>query len=225
MTTFLILEKHMQSYMKCLAAVSLAVSCQVAQAGVIVQATAISASHPDFGGSYALVNQINQSGLSAGYVAGVTDFDSFVASTTHDGLAALNSGFSVGPFGSFSYDLGAVYNIDSIGLWATDNTGSVLNFNLYADSDNDFSNGNSGLLGGFTALGSNYTTADPGQAFTFGDVSTRYVHMEILTTDGGAQPGLGEVVFRTATVVPEPEPLALFAAGLIPVCLRLRRKA
>jgi len=215
----------MQSYMKCLAAVSLAVSCQVAQAGVIVQATAISASHPDFGGSYALVNQINQSGLSAGYVAGVTDFDSFVASTTHNGALALNSGFSVGPFGSFSYDLGAVYNIDAIGLWATANTGSVLNFNLYADSDNDFSNGNSGLLGGFTALGSNYTTADPGQAFTFGDVSTRYVHMEILTTDGGAQPGLGEVVFRTATVVPEPEPLALFAAGLIPVCLRLRRKA
>lgn len=215
----------MQSYIKCIAAVTLAISCQVAQAGVIVQATAISASNPDFGGSYALVNQINQSGLSAGYIAGVTDFDSFVASTTHDGLAALNSGFSVGPFGSFSYDLGAVYNIDAIGLWATANTGSVLQFNLYADNDNDFSNGNSGLLGGFTAVGSNYTSADPGQAFTFGDVSTRYVHMEILTTDGGAQPGLGEVVFRTATMVPEPEPMALFAAGLIPVWLRLRKKA
>lgn len=215
----------MQHYFKYMAAVSLAISCQVAQAGVIVQATTISASNADFGGAYALVNQINQSGLSAGYIAGVTDFDSFVASTTHDGLAALNSGFSVGPFGSFSYDLGAVYNIDAIGLWATANTGSVLQFNLYADNDNDFSNGNSGLLGGFNAVGSNYTAADPGQAFTFGDVSTRYVHMEILTTDGGAQPGLGEVVFRTATMVPEPEPMALFAAGLIPVWLRLRKKA
>lgn len=215
----------MQHYMKCLAAVSFAVSCQIAQAGVIVQPVTITASEPDYGGSYALVNQINQSGLSAAYMAGVTDFDSYVASTTHDGVGALNSGFSVGPFGSFSYDLGAVINIDAIGLWATANTGSVLQFNLYADNDNDISNGAGGLIGGFTAVGSNYTSADPGQAFMFAQVATRYVHMEILTTDGGPQPGLGEVVFRTATMVPEPEPLALFAIGLIPFWLRLRRLA
>lgn len=215
----------MQHYKKCLAAVSLAMTCQLAQAGVIVQPVMITASEPDFGGSYALINQINQSGLSAGYVAGVTDFDGFVASTTHDGLAALNSGFSVGPFGSFSYDLGAVVDIDAIGLWATANTGSVLQFNLYADNDNDISNGAGGLIGGFTAVGSNYTSADPGQAFSFNQVATRYVHMEILTTDGGPQPGLGEVVFRTASMVPEPEPLALFALGAVPVWFRLRKSA
>jgi hypothetical protein len=215
----------MQHYIKCLAAVSFAMSCQLAQAGVIVQPTTVSASTSDFGGAYALVNQINQSGLSAGYISGVTDFDSFVASTTHDGLSALNSGFSVGAYGSFSYDLGAVYDIDAIGLWATSNSGSVLQFNLYADNDNDFSNGNSGLLGGFTAVGSNNTAADPGQAFSFSEVATRYVHMEIVTTNGGPQPGLGEVIFRTATMVPEPEPMALFAVGLVPVWLRLRKKA
>ena len=84
----------------------------------------------DFGGPFALINQINQSGLSAGYTPGVTGFDAFVAGTTHDGANALNSGFSVGPFGRFTYDLGGLVAINGIGLWKTQNSGSVLSFDL-----------------------------------------------------------------------------------------------
>lgn len=75
---FMILEERMQHYLKYMAAVSLAISCQVAQAGVIVRATTVSAWNADFGGAYVLVNQINQLGLSAGYIAGVVPFGYFL---------------------------------------------------------------------------------------------------------------------------------------------------
>ena len=192
-------------------------------AGPILQATSVTATTADFGGPFALVNMINQSGLSAGYTSGVTDFDSYVAGTTHNGGGALNSGFSVGPFGQFSFDLGAVLSIDALGFWETQNTGSVLAFDLYADNDQNWGNGVGALIGTFVATANLANAISNSQVFSFGAISTQYLHIDILTTAGGSQPGIGEIAFRAAAV-PEPGTLALLGIGLLGMGLARRMK-
>ena len=70
-----------------------------ANAGLITSATSVSSPQGEFGGTFQLDNIINQSGLSAGYTSGVTDFTTFTSGTTHDALNG--TGFtgteSVGP--------------------------------------------------------------------------------------------------------------------------------
>lgn len=193
----------------------------------IIQPSAITASTADFGGGFPLVNQINQSGLSSAYTAGVTDFDSYVAVTTHNGASAVNSGFSDGPFGQFSYDLGSAILIDALGLWETDNSGSVASFDLYSDTDFLFGNGGTSLLGSFAATAAGPTAASVAQVFSFAGVTTQFLHIDINTTAGGSQPGLGEVIFRgsaSSAAVPAPGVLFLLAIGMLGLT-RVRRQA
>ncbi|KGJ86900.1 PEP-CTERM sorting domain-containing protein [Colwellia psychrerythraea] len=180
------------------------------QATPIHQASSVTATTADFGGSFALVNMINQSGLSAGYTSGVTDFTSYTGSTTHNGL----EGFSVGPDGQFSFDLGSALNIDGLALWASTNIGSLASFDLYADTDQIWGNGVGSLLGSFNALGG--VGSDPAQIFSFAATSTQFLHIDILSTQGGIgfQPGIGEIAFRGASEVPEPISIALLGLGL-----------
>lgn len=187
----------------------------------IYQAVSVNASTSEFGGDYALVNMINQSGLSAGYTSGVSDFATVAGGTNHNGGNALNSGFSVGPFGQFSYDLGSVLSLDGLAFWETQNSGSVLEFNLYADTNQNFGDGVGAFLGSFLATASGLTTSSA-QTFGFSAVSTQFLHIDIITTDGGASPGIGEIAFRGAMVVPEPSLLALLGLGF--ACLSLTRR-
>lgn len=189
----------------------------------IYQAVSVNASTSEFGGDYALVNMINQSGLSAGYTSGVSDFATVAGGTNHNGGNALNSGFSVGPFGQFSYDLGSALSLDGLAFWETQNSGSVLEFNLYADTNQNFGDGVGAFLGSFLATASGLTTSSA-QTFGFSAVSTQFLHIDIITTDGGAAPGIGEIAFRGAMVVPEPSTLAIFVLGMIGLASRRFKK-
>jgi len=205
------MQRRFQKLAVCLAIVALAAT--PSQASVIISATGVSSPQGDFGGAQALVNIINQSGLSAGYTSGVTNFGTYTAATTHAALAGtgFTNAETNGPQ-QFTFDLGAVTLIDALAIWNTDSVGRVTSFRVFADNDGIFGNGVGALLVGPTALGG----FGPAQVFAFGPVSTRFIHIEGLSSL--APPdfyGLGEVVFRAAAAVPEPGTLVTCAAALL----------
>ncbi len=181
-------------------------------AGAILGATSVTSPQGDFGGSAELANIINQTGLSATYTSGITDFDTFTAATTHEDLSG--TGFtgteSSGPQ-QFTFDLGLMSLIDGLAIWNTASVGAITSFRVLYDTDADFGNGTSGELLGSTPLGA----AGPAQVFSFGSVSTRYIHVEGLTSlEPPDYYGLGEVAFRSAGVSPIPEPSTLISGGI-----------
>lgn len=95
-----------------------------ASAATIISAASVTASSER--SNVPVGNIINQSGLSANYVSGVTDFDTYIGSDpTHTTIAVGNEWFS--DFGNLTaqldFDLGAVFNIDRIALWVEEATG------------------------------------------------------------------------------------------------------
>jgi hypothetical protein len=162
-------------------------------------------------------NIINQSGLSASYTSGVTNFDSYVSTTTTAGLSSNNVWQSSSVTGFVTFDLGASYNIDALALWPVRavNANAVRNFSLYADTD---SSTLGTLLGNFSPVPAVGTDAAiQAQVFNFASTDTRYIQMNILTNAGGTLSGLQEVAFREgATPVPwETDALSVIGATLL----------
>lgn len=205
-----------------IAALALAMGVGNATAGVVIGATAISSPQGTNGG-FPLTNIINQSSLSAAYVSGVTDFASYTATTTSGQITG--SGFtntsSTGPQ-QFTFDLGALFNIDGIAIWNTNSVGAVSEFDVYADNDDNFSNGVGTQILGASLL----DFSESANVFLFAGAQTRYIHVQGLASL--APPdfyGLNEVVFSsTPSAVPEPATLALTGLALAVMAgLRLRR--
>jgi hypothetical protein len=145
----------------------------------------------------AISNITNQSGLSATYTSGTTDFDSYVSSTTNSGTNSDYVWQSTTSTGFVTFDLGASYDLNALALWPViaTNVNAVRNFTLYADTDADTSTlGTS--LGNFTAVaavGGNLTIQS--QVFNFNTTNTRYIQMNVTSNAGGTRSGLQEVAF------------------------------
>jgi hypothetical protein len=129
----------------------------------------------------------NQSGLSATYTSGTTDFDTYVSSTTAN-TNASNVWVSApnNRTGFVTFDLGASYDVNALALWALHSVtiNAIRNFTFYADTDaNTSSLGTS--LGNFSAIAAVGGNAVQSQIFNFATTNTRYIQMNITSNAGG----------------------------------------
>ncbi len=200
------------------AACAVVASLSAANAGVIIAPTSATANVPTRAGDSSLEATINQSGLSAGYTSGVTDFDTYFAGNpTHNGAFAVNDwGSEQGtPQAEITYDLGGLYNLESFALWNRGLPDQGINsFELIFSETTDFaiSTTVSGLNGG-VAGANNAALAD---VFSFSVVSAAFVKLNILSTYNTFDLiTFGEVAFESfVSEVPLPAALPLFLAGL-----------
>jgi hypothetical protein len=218
----------MKSSMKaaCLAAVLGATAVLPAQAAIIgaVSGT-INSGGP---GSGTLTETLDQSGLSANYIPGVTDFDSFVATTTHTAAFFGNEWFGeeFTNSASVTYDLGSVKLINKMALWNEESSGIGL-LDLLVSSDGvNFSTLLSGLMPTDNSESSYFA-----DVFTFATTSFRYIQMDMsrcpqpLILASFESCAIGEVAFNQVAAIPVPAAGWLMIAGLGGLAALRRRKA
>jgi hypothetical protein len=174
---------------------------------------------------------IDQSGLTAGFVSGVTDFDAYMAGNPRH--TTLFSGFEwfSNPSGITSgfmgFDLGATYQIDRLAFWNDEfsGTGSLTVF--IADNAAFVGATNVGTFNptNHPQGGLNY----PADVFGFAPTSGRYVRLgfaDCPQSDPLYQGcSAGELAFSVnAAQVPEPVALSLFALAAVGAAVRRRRR-
>jgi len=195
-----------------------------ADAGVIVSPTAISASSTFPG--YDAGDLINQSGLTAGFVSGVTDFDAYIAGAPGHSWLLENEWFT--PFGEtgavLEMDLGAVFTLQTLALWTDEFWGAGAVTIATSLDGGSFTDVGSGAPTDWPTGPQNYTA----DLFGLAPSQARYVR---LTLSGCPQPlsapdggcGLGEIAFEAAAV-PEPATWAMLILGFGAMGLVARRR-
>lgn len=183
-----------------------------AQAGVILQPTDIAVSEQDPSFSFRTIGRIiDQTGLSATYVSGVTDFDTFTAATTAAGSGSPYPIAGVGGLGSFYFDLGGEYTLTGIASWGQEGgTATVTGYDLYY-SDTFGSGGSRTLIGSFSAGAS-----PAAYVGSFSGINARYLELDVTSNEGSSTSSrLNEVAFEA---IPEPSTIAfvgLFGGGIL----------
>lgn len=217
--------KTMKEWMIGAASAVLAMSAAAsASAGVIVSPTTIAAD-TTFPG-YDVTALIDQSGLTAGFVSEVTDFDAYMAGDPHHSWQLANEWFSAAnlPGAVLTMDLGQVFRIQTAALWVDEYWGAGAVTVATSLDGVTFTDVGASALSDWATGPQNY----PADLVALSDNTGRYVRLTLSgcpsplsAPDGGC--GLGEVAFEVTTV-PEPAAWALMIAGFGAVGATLRRR-
>jgi hypothetical protein len=177
---------------------------------------------PGFGN---IADTHNGNGLTPNFVSGVTNFDAYIASnprhtTTFAGFEWFsNSGATSA---SVLYDLGSVWTIDRLALW-NDEFAGIGRLNVLGSLNNVvFSALASGLMPTDNPPTSTGLTSYGADVFALSTASVRYVRLDMSDCpqpngDNFTACSIGEVAFRSASVVPEPSTYALLVTGLLTI--------
>ena len=179
----------------------------MAQAGVTTTGTV----YGNTAGSLASTSQTlmtDQSGLSAGYTSGVTDFATYIAGNpTHvtgaGGATWLSNGVPTFPF-ELDFDLGSTQTIQSLVIWnGTGAANAAINaFSVSTANVADFSV--STPAGSFNNVPAS-ELEEPATVFDLTDTSARYLRLTVNSYFGNfCCTGIGEVLFETTAVVAPP---------------------
>ncbi len=174
----------------------------------------INSNGPGFG---SLADTWNQNGLLTGFVSGVTDFDTYLATNPlhspvfngNEWFATQNTTTAV-----VTYDLGATLLIDRLALWNEESSGIGL-LNLSYSTDNITFMSLVGNIIPTDRAGVNY----PADVISFGGaVDARYVRFDMSNCpqpNGGsfAACAIGEVAFSVNSI-PEPSSMVMLGLGL-----------
>lgn len=200
------------------------------EAGVIRSPVAVSL---DAGGEFTpgdILNTFNQSGLTPGFVSGVTDFDTYIGGDPRHTIIYVGFEWFTAPGNTtaqLTYDLGAAFIVTRMAFWNDEFSGST-NIDVSVSTD--------GV--GFTTVGTgfnptNWATTVPdygADVFSLTPLGARFVRLNISECPQPAALyagcSMGEIAFETFNIdIPEPATLGLFGLGLAGLGLARRRKA
>jgi hypothetical protein len=121
---------------------------------VVLSAQSVVASPPPVGG-FTFTETINQSGLSPGYVSGVTNYATYIGSSpihTRNNFPPNYAATFTTPPANVDYDLGSTYLIDRLAFWNYPfmSPGGVTSFDVFTSNDPSFAS--SLLVGTFLPL-------------------------------------------------------------------------
>lgn len=221
-------KKHMnKNFIGRLIGLSLICLAGSASASTVYTGTVIAEAH--FGG-WTAAHLLDQSGLSAGYTNGFTNFETYVASgPTHIGTSTSTANGYFSPAAAqVDVDLGATLKLTKFALWNDNDYQGVENFNLQIADNPGFVGAVS--LGSFIAsygpLPTDYGQPVPVQEFDLTDATGRYVRINFFDDHfNSGVINVGEVIFGVGelSTVPEPSALLLMCAGIAGLRLNSRR--
>ena len=198
-----------------------------AQAAAIISAQSVSVvSGGTVGSFWTADNVIDHSGLEIDYVAGVTDFDAYVAKKPRHTGALNTEWFSSSDSRSAQllFDFGREVTINKLAIWDED-ASSQLSMSISTPL--------LGLVRTFSPTESDGQPYAGGEVFAFKPITTRYLTLDITgcgqrTGNGTVRYcGLGEMIFADGSAAPVPEPttwaLMILGFGAVGATVRRRR--
>ena len=207
----------------CAAIILLGLSCCVtcSDAGIIRSSTSISGNTLGQFSSNAPSRLIDQTGLSANFVSGVTDFSTYLSGNpTHNSFLGPN--FWIANFvttGQIHFDLGASFTISQLLFWNRDGGGTfggIKDFTVLTDDNASFSSPTN--VGSFSAPIGADAANSVALLFDLTDSAQQFVRLDIQSAHGTGAVAAGEVAFDTSgSAIPEPSTLTLLCTGTVSI--------